>query len=49
METGPTPGKRFSPEQIINRLREVEVVLAQGKTTTEVCQTLNLNEQAYYR
>ncbi len=43
------PRKHFSPEQIISKLREAEVLLSQGKTTVEVCRTLNVTEQTYYR
>jgi putative transposase len=43
------PRKRFTPEQIISKLREAEVLLSQGKTTVEVCRTLNVSEQTYYR
>jgi DNA-binding CsgD family transcriptional regulator len=41
------PRKHFSPEQIISKLREAEVLLSQGKTTVEVCRTLNVTEQTY--
>jgi putative transposase len=43
------PRKHFSPEQIISKLREAEVLLSQGKTTMEVCRALNVSEQTYYR
>ena len=43
------PKKRFSPEQIIGKLREAEVLLSQDKTTAEVCRALNVSEQTYYR
>ena len=43
------PRKHFSPEQIISKLREAEVLLSQGKATTEVCRALNVSEQTYYR
>src|SRR5512135_1447076 len=43
------PRKRFSPEQIISKLREAEVLLAQGKTTSEVCRAVGITEQTYYR
>jgi putative transposase len=43
------PKKRFSPEQVISKLREAEVLLAQGKTTAEACRALNVSEQTYYR
>jgi transposase-like protein len=43
------PRKHFSPEQIISKLREAEVLLSQGKTPVEVCRTLNVTEQTDYR
>ncbi len=43
------PRKRFAPEQIINKLREAEVRLAQGETVSEVCRTLAVSEQTFYR
>ena len=41
--------KRFSVEQIINHLREVDVLLAQGRTVGEVFQRIGVSEQSYYR
>jgi len=41
--------KRFSVEQIINHLREAEVLLAQGKTIGEICRRIGVSEQSYYR
>jgi putative transposase len=41
--------KRFNPEQIIGKLREAEVVLAQGLTATQVCRSLGIAEQTMYR
>ena len=43
------PRKRFSPEQVISKLREAEVLLAQGKTTAEVSRSLGVTEHTYYR
>ncbi len=43
------PGTRYTPEQIISKLREAEVLLAQGKTTIEVCRLLGITDQTYYR
>ena len=43
------PRKRHTAEQIIRKLREAEVELAQGKTTGEVCKRLGITEQTYYR
>jgi len=31
--------KRYTPEQIIGKLREAEVALAQGETAGQVCHT----------
>ena len=43
------PRKRFTVEQIINHLREAEVLLAQGKTVGEICRRIGVSEQSYYR
>ena len=40
--------KRHAPEQIIRKLREAEVALAQGQTTAEVARKLSITEQTYY-
>jgi transposase-like protein len=41
--------KEFTPEQIINMLREAEVLLSQGTTAVEVSRKLGITEQTYYR
>ncbi len=41
--------KRYSVEQIINHLREAEVLLAQGQTVGEICRRIGVSEQSYYR
>ncbi len=41
--------KRFTAEQIINMLREAEVLLNQDSTVGEVCRKLGISEQIYYR
>ncbi len=43
------PGKRFTTEQIIHKLREAEVELAKGRTAAEVCKRVGITEQTYYR
>jgi putative transposase len=40
-------GKKFTAEQIIGKLREAEVGLAQGKTVPEVVRKLGVTEQTY--
>ena len=42
-------GKKFAAEQIIGKLREAEVGLAQGKTVPEVVRKLGVTEQTYDR
>ena len=39
--------KRFAAEEIIHKLREAEVLLAQGKKTPEVCRKLGVTEDSY--
>ena len=41
--------KRYSTEEIIGKLREAEVGLAQGFTTGEICKSIGVTEQTYYR
>ena len=43
------PRKRYSPEQIINSLRETEVLMSQGSTAAEAARHLSITEQTYYR
>ena len=40
---------RYTPEQIITKLRETEVYLSQGKTVGQACKVLEVSEQTYYR
>jgi transposase InsO family protein len=40
---------KFTAEQIIGKLREAEVGLAQGKTVPKVVRKLGVTEQTYYR
>ena len=41
--------KRYTPEQFIGILGEAEVSLSQGQTVGQVCRTLGVSEQSYYR
>jgi transposase-like protein len=42
-------GKRYSPEQIVAKLREAEVLQAQGMSLVEVCRQLEITDATYYR
>ncbi len=39
------PIKRYTPEQIIHKLREDEVLLSQGKTTAEASRQIGVVQQ----
>jgi len=43
------PKRRHTPEQIINKLREAEVLLSKGMKIAEVCRKIEVTEQTYYR
>jgi transposase-like protein len=43
------PRKRHSPEQILRKLREVEVSLAKGETVARAVKQIEVTEQTYYR
>ena len=42
------PKKRFTPEQIIATLRQIEVQLAQGKSIALACKEAAISEQSYF-
>ena len=41
--------KHHKPEEVVAKLRQVEVLLAQGKPATEAVRTIGVTEQTYYR
>jgi len=41
--------KGYTPEQIINKLREAEILLNQGGTVGEASRKIGVTEQTYYR
>src|SRR5580704_16541864 len=43
------PMKKYKPEQIVTLLRQVEVELANGKTTPQACKEAEITAQTYYR
>jgi len=42
-------GKKHTPDQIVSLLRQVEVGVANGKTTPMACREGVITEQTYYR
>ena len=43
------PKKANTPEQIINKLREAEIMLSQGSAIALVCKKIGVTNQTYYR
>ena len=41
--------KRHSAEQIVNKLRQAEVRLAQGLTVAQMCKQIGVTDQTYYK
>ena len=42
-------GRSYRPEQMINKLREAEVLLSQGSSVGEAARKIGVTEQTYYR
>jgi putative transposase len=43
------PKKRFEAEQIVTLLRQIEVLMAQGKSAPVACRDAGISLQSYYR
>jgi transposase-like protein len=43
------PKKRFSAEQIVALLRQIEVATAQGKSISIACREAGISDQSYFR
>ena len=43
------PRKGYTPEKIINKLREVEVLLSQGETVAVASRKIGVSDHTYYR
>jgi putative transposase len=41
--------KRFKPEEIVTLLRQIEVEIANGKTTPQACRDAQITVQTFYR
>ena len=42
-------GKRYTPEQIIRKLREAEVMISQGKSISQATRQIGIVDQTYYK
>jgi putative transposase len=43
------PIRKYKPEQIVTLLRQIEVGLANGKSTPQACKEAEITAQTYYR
>jgi len=43
------PKKRFNAEQIVVLLRQIEVLISQGKAAPVACREAGISQQSYYR
>ena len=43
------PKKTFTPEQIVGKLRKIEVLIGQGKKVPLACREAGIVEQTFYR
>ena len=43
------PRKTFTPEQIIAKLRQIEVLTGQGQPVAQAVRAAGISEQSYYR
>jgi len=43
------PIQKYKPEQVVTMLRQVEVLLGNGKTAPQACKEVGIHTQTYYR
>ena len=43
------PRKRHKPEEIVTKLRQVDVLVAQGRTVADAVRSIGATEVTYYR
>ena len=41
--------KRYTPEQIVSKLRQADVELGKGLKVPDVCRKIEVSQQTYYR
>ena len=41
--------KRYSPEEIISKLREADILLGQGHTVAQIIKSIEISDVTYYR
>jgi transposase-like protein len=48
-EDGPMSRKRHKPEEIVAKLRQVEVLVSQGQSVADAIRAIGVTEVTYYR
>jgi transposase-like protein len=48
-EDGPMSKKRYSAEEVVARLRQVDVLTSQGRSVADAIRTIGVSEVTYYR
>ena len=43
------PKRTFTPEQIVGKLRQMEVLISQGKTVSQAAKEAGITDQTFYR
>jgi putative transposase len=43
------PGKRHKPEEIVAKLRQVDVLVSQGQSVADAVRSIGVTEVTYYR
>lgn len=43
------PKRRLNPEQVVTMLRQIEVMIAQGKPVQLACREAGISDKSYYR
>ena len=41
--------RRFTPDQIVSKLRQADIELGKGLTVPDVCRKIEISQQTYYR
>ncbi len=41
--------KHFTPEQIVTKLKQIEVLMSQGKQILLACKEVGISDKSYYR
>ncbi len=49
MLEGDSNMKKYTPQQIVQKLRQADIELGKGKTIKEVCRIIEISEWTYFR